>query len=96
MPADKFGDTVFTQMVKVAAQELEANYHEPGYESNSARKHWQTRESVVGSVKVSEAAFLEIINNFNRGLCRSPARTAVIDFHNIELYAPGDLQGPTP
>ena len=26
----------------------------------------------------------------------NPLRTAVIDFHNIELYAPGDLQGPTP
>ena len=97
VPLDQYGDTVFVQPLQVGAQELQEMYQEPGYEGSSARKHWhQTRESAVGSIKVSEASFIEMVNEFNRRFNRAPARTVIVDFHALSLYDAEDEQGPAP
>ena len=96
VPLDQYGDTVFVQPLQVAAQDLQEMYHEPGYEGSSARKHWQTRESAVGSIKISEASFIEMVNEFNRRFNRAPARTIIVDFHSLALYDAEDEQGLAP
>ena len=96
VPLDLYGDTVFVQPLQVAAQDLQEMYHEPGYEGSSARKHWQTRESAVGSIKISEASFIEMVNEFNRRFNRAPARTIIVDFHSLALYDAEDEQGLAP
>ena len=51
----------------------------------------------MGSSKISEAAFLEMVNDFNRRFHRAPARTTIrVDFHALALYDAEDEQGRAP
>ena len=91
------GDTVFCEQLSVAAEDrpecmaLEAADDELAM-PDGKRKTWQQRDTVVVSVKMTEAGVRELFDAWNKSK-RFAARSTVTMELKVKTYAPHDVHG---